>query len=219
MDFRRILTYGKGTLKDVFDRIAKGRGIYNSGNDFIRITIDEMLGREQEDRPAPDTSDQIKVVAATIGAIVEQTYLIYGESDLKESKKEEILEIDWDKPVSSDVIKDGVVTAITNALFNNTELTQVFRDAGIGYFDLQKVIKSDEAKQFTRDLMASVVMYFLNQSGQMEVADEREEVTEVNVPDFRMTMEDGKPKRKDPEFSSDFQDEFKMAKWFNILRE
>ena len=67
--------------------------------------------------------------------------------------------------------------------------------------------------------MASVVMYFLNQSGQMEVADEREEVTEVNVPDFRMTMEDGKPKRKDPEFSSDFQDEFKMAKWFNILRE
>ena len=219
MDFRRILTYGKGTLKDVFDRIAKGRGIYNSGNDFIRITLDEMLDREQEDRPAPNTATQVRLVAATIGAIVEQTYVIYSKSDLKDKKKQEIVEIDWDKPVSSDVIKDGVVTAITNALFNNTELTQVFRDAGIGYFDLQKVINSDEAKQFARDLMASVVAYFVTQSGQMEVADEREEVTEVNVPDFRITMEYGKPKRKDPEFSSDFQDEFKMAKWFNILRE
>ena len=219
MDFRRILTYGKGTLKDVFDRVALGKGIYKSGNDFIRITIDEMLNRETEDRPAPNTATQVRLVAATIGALVEQTYFIYGESDFKEAKKEEILEIDWDKPVSSDVIKDGVITAITNALFNNTELTQVFRDAGIGYFDLQKVIKSDEAKQFARDLMASVVAYFATQSGQMEVADEREEVTEVNVPDFRMTMEDGKPKRKDPEFSSEFQDEFKMEKWFNILRE
>lgn len=220
MDFRRILTYGKGTLQDLFDRIAKGRGIYNSGNDFIRLMLDDVLSREDEKKPAAKTGQQIKLAAATIGAIVEMTYDAYGSKiDFKKKKLDEILEIDYDKPISSEIIPDKVVTMITNELFSSKELTEVFQQAGLGYFALQQITKSKESKQFIRDLTASIAAYFAENSIQMEEADKREEVTEVNVPDFRMTMEDGKPKRKDPEFSSEFQDEFKMEKWFNILRE
>ncbi len=213
MDFRRILTYGKGTLEDLLEKIAKGRGIYKSGDDFVRGMIDELLDREQGeggggDRTAPATSEQIKLVASTIGVLVEQAYSLYRRADIKETDEEEMKDINEDEPISEDVFSDKAVGMITTGCLQDPELREMFEQAGMGLEVMKRVIEMPETQQFARDLGFWIVNFFANESTRMEVADEREEVTEVNVPD------------ENPEdFDSKFQDEFKMEKWFNILRE
>ena len=202
MDFRRILTYGKGTLEDLLEKIAKGRGIYKSGDDFVRAMFDDLKQREVE------TGASVKLVASTIGVLVEQAYSIYRRTDMKETDEEEIKDIDEDEPIPSDVFPDKAVNIITDGAMKDPELGKMFEQAGMSLQVMKTIIEMPETQQFARDLGFWIVQFFANESTRMEVADEREEVTEINVPD------------ENPEdFDSKFQDEFKMEKWFNILRE
>jgi hypothetical protein len=202
MDFRRVLTYGKGTLEDLLEKIAKGRGIYKSGDDFVRTMLDDLKGREV------DTGQSVKLVASTIGVLVEQAYSIYRRTDMKEADEEELKEINEDEPISGDVFPDKAVNMITGGAMKDPELGKMFEQAGMSLEVMKTIIEMPETLQFARDLGFWIVQFFANESTRMEAADEREEVTEVNVPD------------ENPEdFDSKFQDEFKMEKWFNILRE
>lgn len=202
MDFRRILTYGKGTLEDLLEKIAKGRGIYKSGDDFVRAMLDDLKGREV------DTGQSVKLVASTIGVLVEQAYSLYRKADMKETDEEELKDVNEDEPISDDVFSDKAVNMITGGVMKDPELGKMFEQAGMSLEVMKTIIEMPETLQFARDLGFWIVQFFANESTRMEAADEREEVTEVNVPD------------ENPEdFDSKFQDEFKMEKWFNILRE
>ena len=221
MDFRRILRYGKGTLEDLLEKIAKGRGIYKAGDNFVRAMIDELLDREQGeggggDRTAPATSEQIKLVASTIGVLFEQAYSLYRRADIKETDEEEMKDINEDEPISEDVFSDKAVGMITTGCLQDPELREMFEQAGMSLEVMKRVIEMPETQQFARDLGFWTVNFFANESTRMEVADEREEVTEAATPNINPFRN---PTGYQGRFSSEFQDEFKMEKWFNILRE
>ena len=210
MDFRRILTYGKGTLEDLLEKIAKGRGIYKTGDDFVRAMLDDLKGREV------DTGASVKLVASTIGVLVEQAYSLYRRADIKETDEEEMKDIDEDEPISEDVFPDTAVGMITTGCLQDPELGELFQEYGISSEVMKRIVEMPETQQFARDLGFWIVNFFGNESTRMEVADEREEVTEAATPNINPFRN---PTGYQGRFSSEFQDEFKMEKWFNILRE
>ena len=212
MDFRRVLGYGKGTLEDILEKISKGNAIYTSGNDFVRMTLDKLkpVGGEQS------TGNQIKFVASLIGEVVNATYDLYKKMDLKALDDKETMDMpDGDEPITDEMFGNGQpVNMMTKYIVQrgmygkDADFKELVSEMGIEMAMVQEVLESNEGAQFMRDVGFWLSAFIISSSGEMEAADEREEVTEVNVPD------------ENPEdFDSKFQDEFKMEKWFDVLRE
>lgn len=211
MDFRRVLGYGKGTLEDILEKISKGKAIYTSGNDFVRMTLDKLkpVGGEQP------TGNQIKFVANLIGEVVNATYDLYKKLDIKTPKENETLDLpDGDEPITGEMFKQTSVDVMTKYIVDrvkigkDTDFKELISEMGIDMAMVKGILESNEGAQFMRDVGFWLSAFIISSSGEMEAADEREEVTEVNVPD------------ENPEdFDSKFQDEFKMEKWFDVLRE
>jgi len=211
MDFRRVLGYGKGTLEDILEKISKGKAIYQSGNDFVRMTLDKLkpIGGEQP------TGNQIKFVASLVGEVVNATYDLYKKMDIKTPKENETMDMpDGDEPITDEMFKSETVGMMTKYIVQrgmygkDTDFKELVSEMGIEMPMVKEILESNEGAQFMRDIGFWLSAFIISSSGSMEAADEREEVTEINVPD------------ENPEdFETEFPDEFKMAKWFNVLRE
>ena len=211
MDFRRVLGYGKGTLEDILEKISKGKAIYTSGNDFVRITLDKLkpVGGEQS------TGNQIKFVASLVGEVVNATYDLYKKLDIRTPDENETLDLpDGDDPITEEMFGQPSVNEMTKYIVQrakigkDTDFKELISEMGIEMAMVEEILESNEGAQLMRDIGFWLSAFIITSSGSMEAADERKEVTEVNVPD-----------ENPEEFDSKFQDEFKMEKWFNVLRE
>jgi len=211
MDFRRVLGYGKGTLEDILEKISKGKAIYTSGNDFVRMTLDKLkpVGGEQS------TGNQIKFVASLVGEVVNATYDLYKKLEMRTPDENETLDLpDGDDPITVEMFGQTSVNEMTKYILDrakigkDTDFKELISEMGIEMAMVEEILESNEGAQFMRDIGFWLSAFIISSSGSMEVADEREEVTEVNVPD-----------ENPEEFDSKFQDAFKMEKWFNVLRE
>jgi len=147
--------------------------------------------------------------------VVNATYDLYKKLEMRTPDENETLDLpDGDEPITEEMFGQTSVGAMTKYIVQrglygkDADFKELISEMGIEMAMVEEILESNEGAQFMRDIGFWLSAFIINSSGSMEAADEREEVTEVNVPD-----------ENPEEFDSEFQDEFKMEKWFNVLRE
>ena len=219
VDFRNILERGKSNYTVVFKKLSpKNNGVFKAAYNYINDSFPIL---EKEDIPADDVDT---ILSTTIGGMlfgVSETYKKFDFSD-EESEIEAELDLDGEdnpyeipddilskiKDLAEDVIEEELpelakklAEQINNSkgpndpMIDSEELMEAFK----------KVLSLSSATNLMGYLLGLTASFYYNQAEELEGADERKEP----LPSVKFD-ESG--------FSSSFQDEFKMEKWFDNLR-
>mgnify|MGYP003135213392 CR=1 FL=1 len=219
VDFRNILERGKSNYTVVFKKLSpKNNGVFKAAYNYINDSFPIL---EKEDIPADDVDT---ILSTTIGGMlfgVSETYKKFDFSD-EESEIEAELDLDGEdnpyeipddilskiKDLAEDVIEEELpelakklAEQINNSkgpndpMIDSEELMEAFK----------KVLSLSSATNLMGYLLGLTASFYYNQAEELEGADERKE------PLPRVKFDESG-------FSSSFQDEFKMEKWFDNLR-
>jgi len=210
VDFRNILERGKSNYTVVFNRLSpKNKGIFEAAYNYINDAFPIL---ENEGIPADDVDT---ILSITIGGMLFGVNETYKQFDFKEKPDDEEEEFDLDRstppfdppPMIIEKIKKKTEEAVEE---ETTKLIEELTEkTGLSSDKLKETINEVLSLPSSTNLMSYLLFltaaYFYNKASEMEEADERKE------PLPRVKFDESG-------FSSSFQDEFKMEKWFDNLR-
>lgn len=198
VDIREIMQDKNARLERLLEKIAMNtKGIYSATNTLIKETIDKLSETEMP------TDEQVTTTSRILTTIILEGFNQYRKRDIDESMAEDIknLDMDSENPPDSIIPKSVIDTTMDKAaemvgseLNLSPEIMKV----------LESVLSSSAGKNYTTWVLLLVVSYLMEEAPKLEGADDREERTEIKVPD------------EDSDFSDKFQDLNKS--WFRQLR-
>lgn len=197
VDIREIMQDKNARLERLLEKIAmKTKGIYSATNTLIKETID---GLSETEMP---TDKQVTTTSRILTTIILEGFNQYRKRDIDESMAEEIknLDMDSENPPDSiipkgviDTTMDKAIEMVGSELNLSPEMMKV----------LESVLSTTAGKNYTTWVLLLVVNYLMEEAPKLEDADDREERTNIKVPE-------------DDDFSDKFQDLNKS--WFRQLR-
>tara|TARA_R100001443_G_scaffold108869_1_gene119810 strand:+ start:10 stop:612 length:603 start_codon:yes stop_codon:yes gene_type:complete len=198
VDIREIMQDKNARLERLLEKIAMNtKGIYSATNTLIKETIDKLSETEMP------TYSQVTTTSRILTTIILEGFNQYRKRDIDESMAEDIKNLDMDSENPPDsIIPKGVIdttmdkaTEMVGSELNlSPEMMKV----------LESVLSTTAGKNYTTWVLLLVVSYLMKEAPELEDADDREERTEIKVPD------------EDSDFSDKFQDLNKS--WFRQLR-
>lgn len=198
VDIREIMQDKNARLERLLEKIAMNtKGIYSATNTLIKETIDKLSETEMP------TDEQVTTTSRILTTIILEGFNQYRKRDIDESMAEDIKNLDMDSENPPDsIIPKGVIDTtmdkaaemVGSELNLSPEIMKV----------LESVLSTPAGKNYTTWVLLLVVSYLMEEAPKLEGADDREERTEIKVPD------------EDSGFSDKFQDLNKS--WFRQLR-
>ena len=204
VDIREIMQDKNARLERLLEKIAMNtKGIYSATNTLIKETIDKLSKTEDDDKAAIPTEEQVTITSRILTTIILEGFNQYRKRDIKDDMIKDIEDLDMDSENPPDsIIPVGVIDAtmskaaemVGNELNLSPEMMKV----------LKSVLSTPAGKNYTTWVLLLVVSYLKEEAPKIQEADDREERTEIKVPD------------EDSNFSDKFQDLNKS--WFRQLR-
>ena len=198
VDIREIMQDKNARLERLLEKIAMNtKGIYSATNTLIKETIDKLSETEMP------TEEQVTTTSRILTTIILEGFNQYRKRDIKDGMIKDIKDLDMDSENPPDsIIPVGVIDAtmskaaemVGNELNLSPEMMKV----------LKSVLSTPAGKNYTTWVLLLVVSYLKEEAPKIQEADDREERTEIKVPD------------EDSNFSDKFQDLNKS--WFRQLR-
>jgi len=198
VDIREIMQDKNARLERLLEKIAMNtKGIYLATNTLIKETIDKLSETEMP------TEEQVTTTSRILTTIILEGFNQYRKRDIKDDMIMNIKDLDMDSENPPDSIipinvigdtRDKAAEMVGNELNLSPEIMKV----------LESVLSSSAGKNYTTWVLLLVVSYLMKEAPELEDADDREERTEIKVPD------------EDSDFSDKFQDLNKS--WFRQLR-
>lgn len=210
VDFRKVLEGGKSNYTIVFNKLSpRNKGVFKAAYNYINDAFPKL---ENEGIPADDVDT---IISTTIGGMlfgVNETYKKYDFADNPEETNKEIDLDDENNPYEvpvgilgkiEELAKEVIEEELSEMAEKLAEQLEISSDEMMEKFG--EVLSLPSATNLMGYLLGLTASFYYNKAQEMEEADERKE------PLPRVKFDEGG-------FSSAFQDEFKMEKWFNNLR-
>ena len=219
VDFRKVLEGGKSNYTIVFNKLSpRNKGVFKAAYNYINDAFPKL---ENEGIPADDVDT---IISTTIGGMlfgVNETYKKYDFADNPEETNKEIDLDDENNPyevpvgilgkieeLAKEVIEEELsemAEKLAERINNNRGPNDPMIDSEEMMEVFKEVLSLSSATNLMGYLLGLTASFYYSKASEMEEADERKE------PLPRVKFDEGG-------FSSAFQDEFKMEKWFNNLR-
>jgi len=210
VDFRNILERGKSNYTVVFNKLSpRNKGVFKAAYNYINDAFPQL---ENEGIPADDVDT---IISTTIGGMLFGVNETYQKYDIN-TDEEDAADIDLDDEKSPFVnipteildtieklAKEVVKEELSEMAEKLSEQFGVSSDEVVRKFG--KVLSLPSATNLMSYLLGLTTMFYYGKAKEMEEADERKE------PLPRVKFDESG-------FSSSFQDEYKMEKWFDNLR-
>tara|TARA_R100001163_G_C5067980_1_gene207600 strand:+ start:684 stop:1322 length:639 start_codon:yes stop_codon:yes gene_type:complete len=210
VDFRNILERGKSNYTVVFNKLSpKNKGVFKAAYNYINDAFPKL---ENEGISADDVDT---ILSTTIGGMLFGVNETYKQFDFKSDPEETDKQIDLDSEENPFEVPDNILSKIKDLAGDviREELSEmaekIAEQLGISSDEMMErfgeVLSLPSATNLMGYLLGLTASFYYNKAPEMEEADERKE------PLPRVKFDESG-------FSSSFQDEFKMEKWFNNLR-
>jgi hypothetical protein len=204
VDIREIMQDKNARLERLLEKIAMNtKGIYSATNTLIKETIDKLSETEDDDKAAIPTEEQVTITSRILTTIILEGFNQYRKRDIKDDMIKDIEDLDMDSENPPDsIIPVGVITTTTDIA-----LVMVRKELNLSpeiMEVLESVLSTTAGKNYTTWVLLLVVSYLKEEAPKIQEADDREERTQIKVPD------------EDSDFSDKFQDLNKS--WFRQLR-
>ena len=210
VDFRNILERGKSNYTVVFNKLSpRNKGVFKAAYNYINDAFPQL---ENEGIPADDVDT---IISTTIGGMlfgVNETYQKYDINTAEENATE--IDLDDEKSpfvnIPSEILKTIEKLAKEVVKEELSEMAKTLSEQlGVSSDEMMRkfgeVLSLPSATNLMSYLLGLTTMFYYSKAKEMEEADERKE------PLPRVKFDEGG-------FSSAFQDEYKMEKWFDNLR-
>ena len=208
VDIREIMQDKNARLERLLEKIAMNtKGIYSATNTLIKETIDKLSETQTADLRGKEdkleNKEQVAITSRILTTIILEGFNQYRKRDIKDGMIKDIKDLDMDSENPPDsIIPVGVIDAtmskaaemVGNELNLSPEMMKM----------LESVLATPAGKNYTTWVLLLVVSYLKEEAPKIQEADDREERTEIKVPD------------EDSDFSDKFQDLNKS--WFRQLR-
>tara|TARA_R100001510_G_C7617598_1_gene179319 strand:+ start:512 stop:1150 length:639 start_codon:yes stop_codon:yes gene_type:complete len=210
VDFRKILERGKSNYTVVFNKLSpRNKGVFKAAYNYINDAFPQL---ENEGIPADDVDT---IISTTIGGMLFGVNETYRQFDFKQNPEETDEEIDLDDENNPFEVPDNILSKIKDLAEDviQEELSElaekISEQLGVSSDEMMEkfaeVLSLPSATNLMGYLLGLTASFYYNKAEEMEEADKRKE------PLPRVKFDEGG-------FSSAFQDEYKMEKWFDNLR-